>query len=99
MSDLLSPDGHYRWSGSAWVPVAPLLSPDGNYWWSGTEWVPITAWPNSPAAATTFYGAPPILTEGGTEGFAIVSLVLGLLFFVVLRNRKRANAAKSTTPV
>ena len=46
----LSPDGHWEWDGSAWVPaqqaaVAAVpagahVSPDGHWWWDGSQWLP-----------------------------------------------------------
>ncbi len=55
--------------------------------------------------------ALPLVVVGGVLALVVASLLgvgavlgsplilLGLLFFVVLRNRRRANAARSTTPV
>src|SRR5260370_36408216 len=34
-----SPDRHWWWNGSAWLPAH---SADGRYWWNGYTWVPVS---------------------------------------------------------
>lgn len=67
--------------------AAPILSPDGYWRWDGAQWVPNNAAPQMagpggypPGPMPTYgagYGAPP---RSGTNGLAIASLVLGILW-------------------
>lgn len=66
-------------------PAPPQLSPDGRWMWDGTQWVPAAAPPPPPPPpgagypmAGMPYGGP--VAGGGTNGLAIASLVLGILW-------------------
>jgi hypothetical protein len=42
----LSPDGHYQWDGTKWLPVQlTKISDDGFWMWNGSNWMPN---PNQP---------------------------------------------------
>ena len=42
----ISPDGHYQWDGTKWIPVQlTKISDDGFWMWNGTDWMPN---PNQP---------------------------------------------------
>ncbi len=67
--------------------AAPVLSPDGQWMWDGTQWVPAAVPPPPPAGGAPYGGAPrpygggPYQApSGGTNGLAIASLVLGILW-------------------
>lgn len=60
-------------AGPADVTPPPQYSPDGRWWWTGTEWVPAT----TPGPVAGFGGPPP---RRSTNGLAIASLVLGILW-------------------
>ena len=66
----LSPDGRHWWDGTAWrdagqtPPPMARRSPDGLYWWDGSRWLPAHSNPQGE----------------GTNGLAIASLVLGILW-------------------
>ena len=52
----ISPDGHYYWDGTQWLP---LVSPDGGHRWDGTAWVPVAAAGQTVPAAPESPPAPP----------------------------------------
>jgi len=53
----------------------PPLSPDGRYYWDGSQWLPVPVQPyGAPGAA---WGPP---QQTGTDGLAIASLVLGIVW-------------------
>jgi hypothetical protein len=53
----------------------PPLSPDGRYYWDGSQWLPVPVQPyGTPGAA---WGP---LQQTGTDGLAIASLVLGIVW-------------------
>jgi hypothetical protein len=62
--------------GSAGSTAPPQYSPDGRWWWTGTEWVPASTGP--PVAG---FGGP---LRRSTNGLAIASLVLGILWMAGL---------------
>ena len=74
----LSPDGHYWWNGTTWqphggrVPSGATRSPNGQQWWDGQGW----------QAQSWQGGAPGFVyaTPRPTNGLAIASLVLGILW-------------------
>ena len=42
----ISPDGHYQWDGTKWIPVQlTKISDDGFWMWNGNDWMPN---PNQP---------------------------------------------------
>lgn len=37
----VSPDGHYQWNGTKWIPVQlTKVSDDGFWMWNGSDWMP-----------------------------------------------------------
>lgn len=66
-------------------PSAPSqLSPDGKWWWNGAEWVPADQQPGfyAPPVPTQPQGyvVTPATPPSGTDGLAIASLVLSLVW-------------------
>jgi hypothetical protein len=71
----------------------PQYSADGKWWWDGQQWLPVTAQAQQPLAsqggpASYGYGAAPYPGVGvapmppqtGTDGKAVASLVLGIVW-------------------
>lgn len=59
-------------------PVASTaLSPDGRYCWDGAQWVPVPVQPPGYGQPGTAWGPP---QQAGTDGLAIASLVLGIVW-------------------
>lgn len=77
------------------------FSPDGQWWWDGTQWVPAQQAP-APAQQYVPYGAPP-QPAGGSDGKAIASLILSILWIggigsliaIILGHLSRSGARKT----
>ena len=68
-------------------PIQPQFSGDGRWWWNGKDWISTTPGPASFADDARYPSSPsyPAVDEYlgqrvDTNGFAITSLVLGLIW-------------------
>lgn len=94
------------------TPAPPQFSPDGQWWWNGTQWVPAAqaaapqGYPppgyGQPYGQAPGYGYQPYAQPQPTDGKAIASLVLGLIWVwglgsitaVILGHLSRRDAKK-----